>query len=320
MAFTLMKFDHIDAKTVAEATSALGTYKGKAKIIAGGTELIGSLRTRILPDYPSALINIKTIPNLSYIKEESGMLKIGALTTITDIAASSVVKAKWSSLADAALAVGDPQLRNMGTIAGNLCQDVRCWYYTSPRNRFLCYRKGGPLCFAVTGDNRYNAILGGAVCFAVCPSDMAIPLGALGATVVTSKKSVAILDFFKVLGNALDSDEIITEIQVPTPATGTKQTFIKNRIRKSIDFALSSVATAITIASGNVTDARIVLGGVAPVPFRAVDAENVIKGKAITAALAADAGAAAVKNAVPLSGNKYLVQITKTLVKRAVLA
>ncbi len=321
MAFTLLKFEHFNPKTTDEATSILGNYKGKAKIIAGGTALVGSLRTRVFPDYPEALVNIKTIPGLSYIKEEAGTLKIGALTTLSEIAESSVVKDKYASLAEAAHAVGGPQLRNMGTIAGNLCQNVRCWYYMNPRNRFFCFRKGGNLCYAVAGENKYHAILGGAVCFAVCPSDTAIPLGALDATIVTNKKSIPILDFFNVVpGNVLESDEIITEIQVPEPKAGTKQTFLKFRIRKAIDFAISSVATAITVESGSVTDARIVLGAVAPVPYRATDAEDALKGKAISESLAQTAGAAAVTKAFPLSQNAYIVQIAKTLVKRAILA
>lgn len=320
MAYTILKFEHFDPKTIDEAASLLGDYNGKAKIIAGGTDLVGSLRTRVLPDYPEAVVNIKKIPGLSYIKEEAGTLKIGALTTLTEIAESSVVKDKYASLAEAALAVGSLQLRNLGTIGGNLCQDVRCWYYTSPRNRFLCFRKGGALCYAVPGDNRYNAILGGAVCFAVCPSDIAIPLGALNATVVTNKRSIPILDFFEVLGNVLGDDEIVTEVQVPEPEAGTKQAFLKFRLRKSIDFAIASAATAITVEAGSVTEARIVLGAVAPVPYRATDAEDALKGEAITESVAEAAGAAAVKDAVPLSKNAYIVQIAKTLVKRAILA
>lgn len=173
---------------------------------------------------------------------------------------------------------------------------------------------------AVPGDNRYNAILGGEVCFAVCPSDTAIPLTALNATIVTSERSIPVDDFFKVLGNALGQGEIVTEIQVPKPQAGTKQVFLKFRIRKAIDFALSSVATAITIEGGTVADARIVLGGVAPVPYRATDAEDVLKGNAITESLAESAAAAAVQNAFALTNNGYLIPTTKALVKRAILA
>ena len=169
-------------------------------------------------------------------------------------------------------------------------------------------------------DNRYNAILGWDQCPAVCPSDTAIALGALDATVVTNKRSIPILDFFEELGNDLGDDEIVTEVQVPEPESGSKQVFLKFRLRKAIDFAISSVAAVITPATGNVTDARIVLGGVAPVPYRATAAEDALKGNAITESVAEAAGAAAVKDATPLSKNGYIVQITKALVQRAVLA
>jgi xanthine dehydrogenase YagS FAD-binding subunit len=311
------KITHIKATTIAQATSALGA---KAAVIAGGTDLFGVLKGMILPNPPDTLVNIKTIPGMDYIKEEGGVLKIGALAKLTDISEASIVLSKYPALAEAAHKVGTPALRNMGTIGGNLCQECRCWYYRAEHNAFLCFRKGGPLCYAIAGDNRYNAILGGQVCFAVCPSDTAIALTALDATLVTTQRNIPIKDFFTVLGNALKDNEIITEVQVPAPKAGTKQAFLKFARRKAIDFAIASASVAITTTAGTVTDARIVLGGVAPVPYRATAAEDALKGKAITAALAETAGVAAVKDAMPLANNKYKVQIAKTLVKRAILA
>ncbi len=158
------------------------------------------------------------------------------------------------------------------------------------------------------------------MCFAVIPSETAIPLTALDATIVTTKRNIPIGEFFVVLGNVLDADEIVTEIQVPEPDATTKQTFIKFRRRKALDWAISSVATAITITGGSVTDARIVMGGIAPTPWRSTDAEDAIKGGPITEATATAAGDASVTGALPLSGNNYKVQITKALVKQAVLA
>ena len=316
----MKKFTHINAATVEEAASALSQYKGKAKLIAGGTDLLPTMREEINPTYPEALVNIKPIPGADSIKEEGGVLKIGALTTVSTIAESSVVKAKYSSLAQAAEAVGSPLHRNMGTIGGNLCQEVRCWYYRAAKNYFYCLRKGGLGCPAVLGDNRYNAILGAEVCFAVCPSDIAIALGALDATVVTNKRSIPILDLFEELELVLGDDEIVTEVQVPEPKAGTKQAFLKVRIRKTIDFAIASVATAITVEAGTVADARVVLGGVAPVPYRATAAEDALKGNAISESVAEAAGAAAVKDAEPLSKNGYLIQMAKALVKKAILA
>jgi len=208
----------------------------------------------------------------------------------------------------------------MGTIGGNLCQDVRCLYYRVARNRFYCFRKGGSLCFATIGDNRYNAILGGQVCFAVCPSDTAIALTALDATIITNKRDMPIGDLYRILKISLDEDEVITEVQIPEPKAGTKQVFSKFRLRKAIDFAISSTAVVMNVDGGTVSGARIVLGGVSPVPYRATDAEDSLNGNTINEQLAETVGDNAVKGAFALSGNGYLIPITKTLVKRAVLA
>lgn len=311
------KITHVNATTIEEAVSALGD---NAAIMAGGTDLFGSLKAMIFANPPETVVNIKNIPDLNYIREEDGMLKIGALTTLTDIREDEHVAEHYAGLAQAMLVAGTPALRNMGTIAGNLCQEVRCWYYRAEHNAFLCYRKGGALCFLVPGNSeRHSAILGGQVCFAVIPSDASIPLTALGATIVTTKRSIAIEDFFVVLGNILDADEIVTEIQVPEPSADTRQSFIKFRRRKSLDWAIASVATALTVEGGNVTDAKIVLGGVAPIPWRATDSEDALTGGAITEATAEAAAAEAVNGALPLEHNRYKMQIAKALVKKAIL-
>jgi xanthine dehydrogenase YagS FAD-binding subunit len=306
------KITHLNATTLAEATAALGS---NAAVVAGGTDIIGSLKGMIFAEPPSNLVNLKTIPGLDYIKEEGGVLKIGAMAKLTDIHESSTVSSTYPALADAARLVATPQLRNMGTIGGNLCQEVRCWYFRAEHNAFHCFRKGGDTCFGVAGDNRYLAILGGQICFAVCPSDTAIALTALGATLVTTERSIPIDDFFVVLGNNLNDNEIVTEIQVPAPASGTKQAFIKFAERRSIDFSISSVAVAT-----NSSETKIVLGGVAPVPYRATAAEEFLAGKSMNAANAASAGEEAVKAARPQTMNRYKVQITKTLVERALIA
>ena len=306
------KITHVNAKTIDEAVAALGP---KAAIVAGGTDIVSSMKAMIFANPPEQLVSINKIPAMDYIKEEGGILKIGALAKLVDIYESTVVQGKWSSLAEAAHLVASPQIRNMGTIGGNLCQKVRCWYYRGEHNGFNCFRKGGDTCFGVAGDNRNLAILGGQLCFAICPSDTAIALAALDATIVTTQRSIAIKDFFIVLGNTLKDNEIVKEIQVPAPKAGTKQIFIKFADRKAIDFAVASVAVAISP-----TDARIVLGGVAPIPYRATTAEDLVKGKTIDAATAEAAGSEAVKRAIPQSQNQYKVQITRTLVKRALLA
>ncbi|MDM7996568.1 MAG: FAD binding domain-containing protein, partial [Acidobacteriota bacterium] len=304
-------FNHTDAKTLAEAKSALAG--GKNTIIAGGTDLIGTLKDNILPTYPATVINIKTIPGLDFIKEEAGMLKIGATTRLADIAAHPVVNQKYTALAQAALRVATPHVRDMGTIGGNIAQLHRCWYFRKPENRFPCVRKGGTTCYAMTGDNRYHSIFGAAnMCIAVHPSDVAPALIALNAKVVTNARTVDAENFFEVKkpGNTvLAPDEIITEIRIPTPPAGAKSAFLKFAIRKSIDFPI--VNCAVLVGGGA---PRIALNAVAPKPYRAVKAEAVLAGKPINEANAEAAGAAAVEDAKPFAANKFKVQIAKTLV------
>ena len=328
----MKEFKHINAKTVAEASAELAKAAGKGALIAGGTDLLGVIKSDILPDYPTVVINLKTIPGLDTIKEEAGVLKIGALATVADIAANATVKGGYSLLATAASRVSATILRSMGTIGGNLCQKTRCWYYRYPNEmggRIFCFRKGGQLCFAVPGDNRWHSILAGQVCFAPFPSDIGTALSALNAKIITNKKpaGIPIDEFYIVLGNVLAQDEIVTEIQVPKPAATVKQYFYKQAYRRAIDWALVSVATAIDVQGGTVASARISLGAVAPIPYRAIAAEDSLKGKAINETTATAAGNAAVADAFPLNanppkspGNAYKVQIAKTLVKRAILA
>ena len=316
----MKKFAHINATTIDEAVSALG--KGKAYAIAGGTDLLGTMKDEILPDYPETIVNLKTIPGMDYIKEEGGMLKIGGLTVLEDIAIDSTVKSKYAALAEAAFRTASPHIREMGTIAGNICQDIRCWYYRNPNNRFDCLRKNpAGLCNAQIGDNRYHSIFGGVGgCFAVNPSDTAPALVALDAKVVTSKRTVGIEEFMTGDGTkttVLGDDEIVTEIQIPEPASGTKSAFVKFALRKSIDFPIVNCAAAI-----NGGAARICLNAVYNNPYRATAAEEAIAGKTIDETNAEAAGEAAVKGAMAIPGgnNKYKIQIAKTLVKRTLLA
>ena len=310
-------FNHTDAKTLAEVKTALAG--GKADIIAGGTDLIGRLKDNVLPTYPATLINIKTVPGLDYIKEEAGVLKIGATTRLADIAANPVVNQKYTALAQAAGRVATPHVRDMGTIGGNLAQLHRCWYFRKPENRFPCIRKGGTSCFAMTGDNRYHSIFGAVnKCIAVNISDTAPALIALNAKIVTTARTIEAEQFFDVKipsNTVLAGGEVIREIQVPAPPAGAKSAFLKFAIRKSIDFPI--VNCAVMVGGGA---PRIALNAVAPKPYRATKAEAAIAGKLINEANAAAAGAAAVEDAKPLPATKYKVQIAKTLVKRALLA
>lgn len=320
-------FKHINAKTVNEATALLQKYKGKARLIAGGTDLLGILKGNILPKYPEAVIDIKTIKGLDYIKENTKGLKIGALTKLTDIANSQLIKTDYGTLHLAAKSVATTEIRNMGTIGGNLCQHTRCYYYRYPHQiggRLLCWRKGAKCCLAVSGDNRYHAIMGGKKCFAVCPSDIAGALTALNAVIKIkgsgSSRTIPVQDFYTPMGTTLNTGEMVTEIQIPKPPRGAKQTFIKFTLRKPIDFAVVSVASSITLEGAVCKDAIIILGAVAPSPIRATAAEQLIKGKIIDEVIAVKAGEAALAGAKALSKNEYKIEIAKTLIKRAILS
>jgi xanthine dehydrogenase YagS FAD-binding subunit len=316
---TWKKFTHVEPKTVEEASAAL--LKGKAMPLAGGTDLLGAMRFEVLPSYPDIVVNLKAIPGLDYIKEETGLLKIGAMTRLEDIAKNAVVQAKYKALAEAAHKTASPHIREMGTISGNICQMTRCWYFRVADNRFNCLRKGGDLCPATAGDNRYHSIFGGIKgCPAVNPSDTAPALVALNAKIKTNKRIIdaeLFWDFVQPGSTVLAAGEIVTEIQVPTPAAGVKSAFIKFALRKSIDFPV--VNCAVAVGGGT---ARICLNAVYNKPYRATKAEEVVKGKTIDEAMAEAAGAAAVADAKPLPGNrnKWKIPIAKTMVKRAILA
>ncbi len=177
----MKRFKHVNAEVLEEATSILKEYGGKARIISGGTDLLGQMKDDILPEYPEVIVNIKAITDLDYIKKEAKTLRIGALTRLEDIAKSKLVKEDFATLAEAAHGTASPHIREMGTIAGNICQSNRCWYYWVPNNRFYCMRKGGGSCYALIGDGRYHSIFGGTrvngtPCSTNCPTNVDIPL------------------------------------------------------------------------------------------------------------------------------------------------
>ena len=317
----MQTFKHINATTVDQAATAL--KDGKAALVAGGTDLLGILKDAVLPTYPETLVNLKTIASLDSISDDNSGLKIGSLVKLSSIARHATIQEKFTALAQAAGAVGSPDLRNMGTIGGNICQQVRCWYYRASGNYFNCLRKTGNTCYAITGDHRYHSIFGAASgCIAVNPSDVAPALVAMGASIKTNKRTIAAQDFFVPTGTgtALASDEIVTEVQVPALPTGAKSAFVKFAARKSIDFPIANCAAVITQSGGAVTAASIVLNAVAGAPRLATTAETYLVGKTITEDSAQAAGDAAVEAAAAFSGNKYIVQIARTMVKRAILA
>ncbi len=320
----MKKFTNINATSVAEATSALQQYSGKAKVIGGGTDLLGEMIYFSLPSLPEYIINLKTIPDMEYINEDSSGLKIGALTKLHDIATSSVVQQNYGVLAQAAGRVASWQIRNMGTIGGNICQQVRCWYYRSSWNKFNCLRKNpNGICYATTGDHRFQHSIFGATngCVAASISDTGTALVALDAKIKTSKQTIDASAFFDgFTSTVLDADEIVTEIQIPTQPSGSKQAFAKATIRRAVDFALASAAMVIAPATGNVTSARVVLGAVATTPRLATGAADALIGNTISEATADAAATAALSGAIALPLNKYKIAMAQGLVKRAILS
>jgi xanthine dehydrogenase YagS FAD-binding subunit len=324
-------FELYDATTVEEAVGLLEKYGAKSKVVAGGSDLV----TGVMKDwiqgpgmpYPEVLIDITTIPEMHGIAKEGGELKIGAATTLTDVVESEDVKSGWSVLSDAAFSVASPLIRNFGTLGGNINQRPRCWFLRG--ENFPCYKKGGDFCFAVTGDNTYHAIIGGELCYIVHPSDTSSALLALNARATIAspagRREVAFDDYFigpredVLRENVLQANELMVDVKVPSPAANTKMAWIKLKDRQVYDFALTSVAVVATIDGGVWQDGRIVLGGVAPVPWRAQVVEQALTGKDVKSAIKA-AAALIRSEARPLSNNAYKVDIAIGLTERAVLS
>ena len=320
-------FNYSRPATLREASAQLGTEPGRIVVMAGGTDLFGGeMKDNLLA--PEHVVHIKHLKELQGIRPGNGSLRVGASTLLADIVDSPIVQKQTPLLAMAAGHIGTVQIRNMATIGGNLCQRPRCWYY---RNNFPCFKHGGDTCFSVAGENDFHAILEGGPSYIVHPSDSAPALVALGASVrimsATGAERTVPLDEFFVTPrenvrreNVLLPDEILTEVQVPDAPAESRAVYVKEMVRETWDFALCSVAAMVTLRGGVVQDARIVLGGVAPVPYRAAQAEAALQGKSLDEATAAAAGAAAVDGARPMSKNAYKVPLTQAVVKRALLS
>ncbi len=317
-------FEYVSVTSARQASEALGTERGPAKVLAGGTDLLGEMKDYI--ETPSRLVNIKTIPNLDKIEYDAKTgLRLGALVTLARISEDKNIRQRYPVLVQSIDLSAMPQIRNAATIAGNLCQRPRCWYYRDEHT--ICLKKGGAKCYAVEGENQYHAILGGGPCYIVHPSDPAPALVALGARVVIEgngkTREVPLEEFFILprqdvrRENILAQNEVITHVLVPPPAPGTRSVYLKERERESYDWALSSAAVVLTPSGGNVGTARIVLGGVAPVPWRAVDAEKALQGQPLNATTVARAAEAALAGASPLHKNGYKVPLAQAVVRRA---
>ena len=327
----LPALDYVAAESIEEAVALLVEHGERAKILAGGTDLLGLMKDRIdgpgVP-IPEILVNVKTIPGMADITERpDGSLRIGAAATLAEAECHPAVVRRFPALAQAATSVATTQIRAMGTVGGNLCQRPWCWYFRHPR--FVCLKRGGRQCFAIPGNNRtYFSVLGKGVCVMSHPSDLAPALIALGARIGVAgpegSREVPIEGFFRgprsVMETVLGSAEILTWVDVPAPAPGSRSLFLKHRVRNTWDFALSEVAVAVRPEDGSWAEVRVALGGVAPFPYRATAAEAALAGRAPTPELIAEAADASVARARPLAMNGYKVDLTRALVARALTA
>ncbi|MBI2817110.1 MAG: FAD binding domain-containing protein [Acidobacteria bacterium] len=327
----MKNFELYEPSNVREAVATLVKIGPKAKVIGGGSDLVAG----VMKDWvqgngmplPDALVDLSTIPQLKGIKVDKTGATIGAMTTLTEIVESKDLQKQFSLLTQAAHSVASPLIRNFGTLGGNINQRPRCWFYRGAE--FNCYKKGGDFCYSVGGDNRYHAIIGGELCYIVHPSDTATALLALNAQAKIAgprgDRTVPFDQYFigpredVLRENILKADEVMTEVFIPTPAPGTKQAWSKLKNRQVYDFAIVSVAAAFTTdASGNWADGRVVLGGVAPVPYRATNIENQLKGKNVKNSI--KQAAATIRTAArPMSMNAYKVDVAQTMVERTIL-
>ena len=320
----LSNFTYVRPKSLDEAFKHL-SVKG-SQVHAGGTDLLGCLRDHVFE--ASKVVSLSSIKSLRGIKKTSqGGMRLGALTTLREVAGDPEVQKHYTTLAQAAAEVASPQLRNQGTLGGNLCQKPRCWYY---RGEFHCLRKGGEECFAVAGENAFHCIFGGESCYIVHPSDTAPALAALAAQInirgPKGQRSVALENFHVppaedyTKETRLGPGEIVTEIVLPPPVEGLKSSYRKVRARQSWDFALAGVALALVFKDDQVQKARVFLSGVAPVPWRAREVEEVVTGKRLDEAVVRKAAEAGVQKATPLEQNAYKIPLLRGLIEEQLLA
>ena len=315
-------FGYANPKTLKEAFASLGSTWEEAMVLAGGTDLISMMKDRVMS--PKLVVNIKGLAQLKGISQAAGGIRIGSGVTLDELASNPLIRAQFPALVQAALGVASPQIRNMGTVGGDLCQRPRCWYY---RQGFglLGMKNGGSL--ITNGENRYHAIFGGGPAYFVSPSSFGPALVALDAKVkIASAKGVREVkasEFFVMPGSesqretAIQPGDIVTEIVIPT---GSRNATYEVRERDGLDWPLAAASVSLKMNGTKVASARIVLGHVAPTPWAAAAADAALVGKVIDEATAEAAGLAAVEGAQPLSQNEYKVQLAKVSVKRALLA
>ncbi len=321
----MQAFEYANPATVQEAVSLLGSRWGEVDVLAGGTDLLSLMKEHI--ETPQRVVNIKNIKELGGIQRTGAVIRIGATVTFDELAHNADVRKTFPALSKAALGVSSPQIRNMGTVGGDLCQRPRCWYYRNGFGLLAKDKDGKPL--VPTGENKYHAILGNSgPAYFVSASSLGPALVALGAKIkVTSPSGSRDVDaekFFVAPQDdsgreiALQPNELVTAILVPVAAT--QNATYEVRQKEALDWPLATASVALKMGGGKISSARVVLGHVAPTPWLASGAGQALAGKMITPEVADAAAKAALEGATPLSQNRYKVQLARVAVKRALLA
>ena len=316
-------FAYVNAAGEKDAVAALSPERGKFLPLAGGMDLLSLMKDYIAQ--PDRLVNVKGLDR-SIARTPDGGLRIGAAVTLTQLAEHADAKRMYPALTDAAAEVGTPQIRNVGTVGGNINQRPRCWYFRN--EEFPCLKKGGSTCFAVDGENQYHAIFGDGPCHIVHPSSLAVPAVALGARfrVVgpAGERVIEAGDYFQMPDRnlfgetVLAPNELLTHIILP-PAGAARTATYEVRFKQSHDWPLAFASVALSMSGDTVRAARIVMGAVAPIPWRSQAAETALTGKRLTEEAAMTAADASVQGAKPMTLNGYKVQIARTAVKRAIM-
>ncbi len=321
-------FSNANPKDIREAVSLLSQAHSQgrsASIVGGGSDLLGMVKEHLVA--PDVLVNLKAIRGLDRIEAQSGGVRIGGLITLDALSRDQRIRKEYTVLAEAAENVGTPQIRNAGTLAGNVCQRPWCWYF---RNGFPCLKNGGNICFSASGENQLHAIFGGGPSYIVHPSDTAPALVALEAEFhiagPTGERVLPASEFFQLprvdasRENVLAKDEVLASIQLPAARPGVRGTYHKVLDREAWTHAVVSAAIVLEMDRQICRSARVVLGGVAPIPWRLPKVEAMLVGQRITPELAAKAGEASIEGARPLAKNKYKLPLTKAVVKRTLLS
>jgi len=320
----MKSFEYVAPNSVKEVTALLADTWGKTEVLAGGTDLVTCLKQHLTE--PERVVSLRNIKELRGIRSEKSGLRIGAMTTLAELADNKTVQAQFPALITAIKGIGSPQLVNVGTVGGDLCQRPRCWYF---RNGFGLFGKAGGESLVRVGDNRFHAIFGtGGDALFVSASSLGPPLVALGASITVEgpggkRHEIAAAEFFRAPASeksretSVKPDEIVTSVLVPI--NGLKNTTYEVRHRGGLDWPYVTASVAFRVERGVIADARVALGHVAATPWSAREAASAINGQRADAGAAAKAAAASITGAQPLSRNAYKVQLVKTAVKRAMM-